>query len=223
MAVLSRPGTLLSILLLSGCGGAIAYNALALQKAHHPAPLFGTVVETVPLPAPSPVAIPPARPEPQLNPLTVPEPIARQPTQPAPPSPSRSLPAGAAAPKPAPRGGITDLIRTGEPPTITQPARPAAVPKQVAAGDPIADMIKLGGPVPVPPAPVGRAEPSSAINAAQRALAKLGYPVKADGLWGPGTRQALESFERDRKLPVTGELSVHVMRELATQTGIAIQ
>jgi hypothetical protein len=36
------------------------------------------------------------------------------------------------------------------------------------------------------------------------------------------TRQALEGFERERKLPVTGEMNARTMRELSQRTGIAI-
>ena len=46
------------------------------------------------------------------------------------------------------------------------------------------------------------------MAAAQRALTKLGYgTLKSDGAIGPGTRQAIEKFERDRRLPVTGDLN----------------
>ena len=61
------------------------------------------------------------------------------------------------------------------------------------------------------------------VLAAQRALNKLNYgPIKPDGLFGPGTRQAIERFERDRKLPVTGEVSGRTARELAAASGIAM-
>ena len=74
-------------------------------------------------------------------------------------------------------------------------------------------------PAPVPDA--GRVEPSRAIVNAQRALNKINYgPMKPDGLLGPGTRQAIERFERDHKLPVTGELAPRTVRELATVSGI---
>ena len=50
--------------------------------------------------------------------------------------------------------------------------------------------------------------------AAQRALVKLGYVLKADGVAGPTTRQAVEIFERERKWPVKGELTPKVMKEI---------
>jgi len=102
------------------------------------------------------------------------------------------------------------------------PPRPPASGARNAETDTIADMIRMGGPVPVPPAMVGRAEPDDRVAAAQRALLKLGYGVRVDGLAGPGTRQAIETFERDRRLTVTGELTQRTIRELAVQSGIAI-
>jgi peptidoglycan hydrolase-like protein with peptidoglycan-binding domain len=58
------------------------------------------------------------------------------------------------------------------------------------------------------------------VLAAQRQLNKLGYgPVKPDGLFGLGTRQAIEKFERDRKLPVTGDLNARTSRDLAAAAG----
>ncbi|MEJ1936036.1 peptidoglycan-binding domain-containing protein, partial [Nostoc sp. NIES-2111] len=61
-----------------------------------------------------------------------------------------------------------------------------------------------------------------AVLAAQRALNRLGYgPIKPDGIFGAGTRQAIEKFERDRKLPVTGEVNPRTAKELATASGLA--
>jgi peptidoglycan hydrolase-like protein with peptidoglycan-binding domain len=84
-------------------------------------------------------------------------------------------------------------------------------------------MIRMGGPVPVPPANVGRPDPGDTVLAGQRALARLGYSVKVDGVMGSGTRQAIERFEQDRRLPVTGEFNARTVRELATASGITVQ
>jgi peptidoglycan hydrolase-like protein with peptidoglycan-binding domain len=40
---------------------------------------------------------------------------------------------------------------------------------------------------------------------------------------GPGTRQAIERFERERKLTVTGELGPRTVRELAAAAGQPIE
>ncbi len=54
----------------------------------------------------------------------------------------------------------------------------------------------------------------------QRALNDFGYgPVKATGNYGAETIAAIQKFERDRKLPVTGQISPRLLRELAALTG----
>jgi peptidoglycan hydrolase-like protein with peptidoglycan-binding domain len=61
---------------------------------------------------------------------------------------------------------------------------------------------------------------SRRVLAVQRALSDFGYgPVKPTGLFGPDTKAAIEKFERDRKLPVTGQISDRLLRDLATVTG----
>jgi hypothetical protein len=61
---------------------------------------------------------------------------------------------------------------------------------------------------------------SRRVLAIQRALLDFGYgPLKPNGVFGVETRAALEKFERDRKMPVTGQISERMMRELAAVTG----
>ena len=56
--------------------------------------------------------------------------------------------------------------------------------------------------------------------AIQRALADFGYgQIKPTGVYDADTRAAIEKFERDRKLPVTGQISDRCVRELAAMTG----
>jgi len=58
----------------------------------------------------------------------------------------------------------------------------------------------------------------------QKALNRAGYgPLKEDGAFGPGTRQALEKFESDRKLPQRGEATGRTARELSRVSGISIE
>ncbi len=50
---------------------------------------------------------------------------------------------------------------------------------------------------------------------AQKALARLGYgPLKVDGVAGPGTRRAVEAFQRANTLPITGELDAPTLQRL---------
>lgn len=112
------------------------------------------------------------------------------------------------------------------------PARPAAAPAQTTAPAPvpraaakesIADLIK-GGETGAVSRPENRlAEPQRSIAAGQRALVALGYgPLASDGLLGPGTKAAIERFERDRKLPVTGEFGPRTLRELSARSGLPL-
>ncbi|MFL5324510.1 MAG: peptidoglycan-binding protein [Microvirga sp.] len=108
------------------------------------------------------------------------------------------------------------------PPEVAIPAAPApaavASPAaKPASRDPIGDLIRG-----VDPASVAK-DASAKVAAAQRALTKLGYgTLKSDGAIGPGTRQAIEKFERDRRLPVTGDLNPRTTRELSAQAGMPI-
>jgi peptidoglycan hydrolase-like protein with peptidoglycan-binding domain len=72
-----------------------------------------------------------------------------------------------------------------------------------------------------PPAAVpDRPAPSKRVVAVQRALAEYGYgQIKPTGLVDAETQAAIEKFERERKLPVTGQPSDRVTRELAALTG----
>lgn len=52
------------------------------------------------------------------------------------------------------------------------------------------------------------------VKAAQGALTKLGYPVKPDGVEGTATEQALREFERAHGLPVTTDVTPHLLKQL---------
>jgi peptidoglycan hydrolase-like protein with peptidoglycan-binding domain len=66
----------------------------------------------------------------------------------------------------------------------------------------------------------GLIAPSSRVLAIQRALSDFGYgQIKSTGVYDPDTKTAIEKFERDRRLPVTGQISEPVVRELAAMTG----
>ena len=56
--------------------------------------------------------------------------------------------------------------------------------------------------------------------AVQRALADFGYgQISPTGVYDPQTKAAIEKFERDRRLPVTGQVSDDLVRELSAMTG----
>jgi peptidoglycan hydrolase-like protein with peptidoglycan-binding domain len=77
-------------------------------------------------------------------------------------------------------------------------------PAEPVRNDPIAELIA----------------PSKRVLAIQRALSDFGYgQIKPTGQYDPETRTAIEKFERDHRLPVTGQISDRVVRELAAMTG----
>lgn len=58
------------------------------------------------------------------------------------------------------------------------------------------------------------------VMAVQRALSSYGYgQIKPTGVYDPETRAAIERFERERRLPVTGQISERLARELSSLTG----
>jgi peptidoglycan hydrolase-like protein with peptidoglycan-binding domain len=67
---------------------------------------------------------------------------------------------------------------------------------------------------------IERPAASKRVIALQRALAEYGYgQIKPSGIVDPDTQAAIEKFERERKLPITGQPSDRVVRELAAMTG----
>jgi Putative peptidoglycan binding domain len=89
---------------------------------------------------------------------------------------------------------------------VAYSAKPAAAapPASPASNDAIAKLIA----------------PSKRVMAVQRALADFGYgQLKPSGVFDPDTRAAIEKFERDRHLPIDGQMSDRFVRELAVMTG----
>ena len=65
-----------------------------------------------------------------------------------------------------------------------------------------------------------RPAPSRRVIALQRVLAEFGYgQIKPTGIIDAETQAAIERFERERRLPVTGQANDRVVRELAAVTG----
>jgi peptidoglycan hydrolase-like protein with peptidoglycan-binding domain len=57
----------------------------------------------------------------------------------------------------------------------------------------------------------------------QKALMKLGYVIRPDGVMGTTTRQAIEKFERERGWPAHGELTPKVLREISLRSGLSLE
>jgi len=128
------------------------------------------------------------------------------PAQAPPPAPA-AVPAAhphasAAAPAVAPPAPAAE--KAASPPLPPASPRESAAPASRA--DLIADLIRGGG---------GAAgEDERLVLAAQHALIRLGYALKADGRAGAGTQQALRDFERAHKLPPSAEITPHLVKLL---------
>jgi peptidoglycan hydrolase-like protein with peptidoglycan-binding domain len=72
-------------------------------------------------------------------------------------------------------------------------------------------------------APLEGERKSLRILSLQRALSRLGYgPVRVSGTFGPDTKEAIERFEKDWMMPVTGLMSENLFTKLAAVNGAAI-
>ncbi len=220
---LGNPRDAVAILVALAAAGAILVNALQLQPGPHPAPMFAVkrpiaepAAPASPLPRPRPAEAMPARSE-----LTKNEPAARPRAEiiadiqreltrrslydgpvdgvigPKTDSAIRDFEASAAL---KPTGEASEEVLR----LLRAPAKSVPLPQARPRSDAIAELIA----------------PSQRVLAVQRALGDFGYgPLKATGTYGPETVAAIEKFERERKLPVSGQITLRLMRELAALTG----
>lgn len=174
---------------------AIVVNALFLQAGHHPSPMFGKSV-AVPLAAPSETAA-------LLSTSPLPRPRPSEATI------SRAETAAVADTGAAETTKSIDVPHPAKPAAAARaPAvKQAAVHPTAAHHDPLGDLITS----------------TRRTANVQRALTKYGYgQLKPTGNVGSDTQAAIQKFERERKLPVTGKISDRLVRELSAVTGQAI-
>jgi hypothetical protein len=170
---------------------AIVANAMFMQPGRHPSPMFGGSI-TVPMAAP---ANPLPRPRPVEADAKLPE-IKSVEIRPVEAKPLETKPADPPA----------HLIKApGVPPVAsTNVMRPPAPIPLSSRNDPVGDLITT----------------SHRVASVQRALTEYGYgQLKPTGTLGSDTQAAIQKFERDRKLPVTGQMSDRLARELTAMTG----
>jgi hypothetical protein len=125
------------------------------------------------------------------------------------------------APRSRPETTVSQKIEAPAPQKLDALSRPRLEPVKVETApmpkpkpDAIAALIS-GQPV-----PAATPTPAAKVILVQRALNDFGYgPVKSSGNVGPDTTAAIQKFERERKLPVTGQISPRFLRELAAVTG----
>ena len=208
--LLHSPKDLLAGALAVAAIGAIVANALFLQSGPHPSPMFGSVV-TLPAPAPS-----------SVSPLPRPRPVEATKAEAAPAE-----------------------LRAVESKTADTKAEQAVEPKaadikasDTKAADPLTNLVKATSAAPVatssiprPPAPIpfpshnDNLAPggSRRVAAVQRALTEYGYgQLKPTGTIGSDTQAAIARFERERKIPATGQMSDRMVHELSTMIGHSI-
>jgi len=119
-----------------------------------------------------------------------------------------------AKPNPAPAEPQKIEPQKIEPVALPRPRAETAPPRapQLATAerhDPIGELI---------------APSSKRVLAVQKALADYGFgQIRPNGTMGPETKQAIEQFERSRKMVVTGQISPKLVRELSALTGRAIE
>lgn len=179
----------------------IVINALGLQNSKHPAPLFGKAIQLGDQPAPMTASF-------EAPAAAAPAP-AKAPAAEAPAAPVQAV-VNHETPAPAhPHHTTVDPV----------PARHAKVDKAEKGDDPIAALLKVSAPS--TPADKPKDDPKTVL-AAQHALLKLGYVVAPNGTLGPATRTALQAFEREQHLPLSGELSRKVIKQLSVESGVAI-
>ena len=248
IASVRRPMTALSVLFVGGVTFGVLANALYLQQGHHPAPLFApaksaqqsSAQSSAQAPATSSSLMPASAPV-ALPPISTQRAAARSANLPLDPTPMAAVSLAPSAQQalqqqqqqqqaqPQQQQQQRQSAQTPAPPPQARPARPAAEPAK-PAGDPIAALLRGESPVvvaasaPGQPIVVGASDPLMArrILAAQRALDRLGFQVASDGVLGPGTRAAIQRFERERDLPVTGDLAPRTLRALAARSGVPI-
>ena len=201
----------------------VPMNALFLQDGRHPAPLFSSQPSSAVLGAPTP----PARPaRPSVIDSARSERDANLPARLSPKDPiasklekldvakspdwSKSAPAKADPPHTADKKrDAIGLLLLGDPPPIKASADKANKADKAEKAEKAATDDKA--------APIDKN-----VLYAQRALLKLGYVVRSDGVLNGATRHALEKFEGDAGLPVKGRITPKLLQQLAARSRLPL-
>jgi peptidoglycan hydrolase-like protein with peptidoglycan-binding domain len=230
-AIVQHPREFVGVVMATGATVAIMVNALFLQHGPHPAPIFATrplvsrpAAPVVAVPQPAPVVAPKVA-EPR-TPAQIIGDIQRELHQrgfytgvvdgiwgaKTDGAARDFLQAAGLKADVTPSESLLHVIATSN----AKPA-PAAAVAAPAHKDPIAALI---APQPAPPPQTPTASPSKRVLAIQRALADFGYgQIKPTGVYDQDTQAAVEKFERERSLPVDGQISDRFVRDLAAMTG----
>jgi hypothetical protein len=225
-ALLHSPKDMLAGALAVAAIGAIVANALFLQSGPHPSPMFGSVV-TLPAPA-SPSAVSPLpRPRPAEAIKSEAAPVEPKPVEPKAVEPAKASDLKASDLRATdPLTSLVKATSAAPPPTNVAPAMTSIAPATTSVA-PVSTSA-----IPRPPAPIpvasradGNLSPggSRRVAAVQRALTEYGYgQLKPTGTIGSDTQAAIAKFERDRKIPATGQMTDRMVRELSAMIGHTI-
>lgn len=199
--LLHSPKDTLAGLVAVAAVSAIVANALFLQTGRHPAPMFGTVIN---LPAPSSV--------PLSNPLPRPRPVGAD-TSPLEPKATEFR----VEPKPAERAPERPVEATASTPRAVDPM--TNLVKATTSTPPSIAVARPPAPIPVQQSPAARR-----IAGVQRALSEYGYGnLKVTGAMSGETQAAIQKFEREHKMQVTGQVSDRLLRELGAAIGHPVE
>jgi peptidoglycan hydrolase-like protein with peptidoglycan-binding domain len=224
VAIGQHPREFVGIVMATLATFAIFINALFMQKGPHPAPIFAT------RPVVRQVAVPLAPPRPQV---VQPAPVAAPAAAPAAADPLANRPQIVSdIQRELNKRGFYDGAIDGVWGARTDSAardfaQAAGLKMNVESNDALLRAIQSSNVRHTASEPARTNDPiaaliapSNKILAIQRALADFGYgQIKPTGLYDPATRVAIEKFERDRRLPVTGQISDRFVRELSSMTG----
>jgi hypothetical protein len=197
--LLHSPKDMVAGLLAAAAVCAIVANALFLQAGRHPSPMFGSVVT---LPARVAVA----------NPLPRPRPVVEAEL----PEPKLVEVRGADSRQVDLRNADARNADARNPDAMTN----LVVKSTSAPATTAASVLRPPAPIPVTAQSAG----ARRVAAVQRTLTQYGYgQLKPTGAVGSDTQAAISKFERERKLPVTGQMSDRLVRELTAMVGHPIE
>ena len=130
----------------------------------------------------------------------------------------------AAAPLPPARTAPVAASADVAPTTSTKPRKTVVAGRDAdaQAGDDAIGRLLAGGAMPAAKAASNGKGEGKTVTGVQRALTKLGFKVPTTGAAGPATKKAIEAFEKDRHMPVRGEVDRRLVKVLAAESGIKI-
>ncbi len=244
--LLHSPKDTIAGMLAFAAACAIVTNAVFLQAGPHPAPMFGSTMVNLAaapslLPRPRPAEADGASSEPRwtepkatdrasekANEIKASESRIGEPKVGEPKvgeaksaeskaaDPLANLVRATTTPSPSPQPSVTaapqaSLVRAAATP------QPSPQPSITAALGPSSNVVR-------PPASIPQLTGARRVAAVQRALTEYGYAqLKPTGTIGSDTQAAIQKFERDRRMPVTGQVSDRLVRELSAMIGHPVE